>query len=624
MGERAKIATKTPRSKTENPISQKQKTSFHQSSTLPIDRILLLQRTIGNQAVQRLFKSGIIQAKLKIGQPGDIYEQEADRVAEQVMRMPEPRMQRQAEEKEEEEELIQTKEISSQTPEVTPDLESRIQSLSGGSQPLSESARAFFEPRFGQDFSQVRIHSDSQANMINRALNARAFTTGQDIFFRQGEFDPASSAGQKLLAHELTHVVQQEAVRRGLEGSRQGSLAIHCRSEEVKKEDVCLRNPESLTAEQLRMCIGNIYVAQREGRIAALKKLSAQLHKKMKQEMEALSDSEIEKKLKKVWSAYLKLSSVDARFVATELYLYYLRYETRRRIAEYKSFPGGEEKTKRFGKLPKSVLRGSGPKCLDAFYFNLEKLYPKESLEGIKDIQRVKHILIINKAIRRLQESRRYRSGVPEGVIIGAVRTEMDCQRVKYILIEMRDEKPPMVAWDPNQHVWRSTDKFAGGLLTKSMEALRKRGMTGEKVEIKTSRERYARDSSRAEKQASRWLAIKILGMMHERIRSATSGNYFFGLSLHQDYHSVILRAEIQDSRKGQIAYFWVDQHGQKRMPTVRSLANEIEAFFPEYWPSHSTIWQFVPMEEKGQGEEELKKASHLEETLREISSFED
>ncbi len=89
MYERAKIIAKTPEAKKENSVSKIRKTDFSQPVNSPIDYVLQLQRTIGNQAVQRLFKSGVIQAKLKIGQPNDIYEQEADGVAEQVMRMPE-------------------------------------------------------------------------------------------------------------------------------------------------------------------------------------------------------------------------------------------------------------------------------------------------------------------------------------------------------------------------------------------------------------------------------------------------------------------------------------------------------------------------------------------------------
>ena len=171
--------------------------------------LLALQRTHGNRYVQRVVAG--IQAKLKVGQPGDIYEQEADRVADAVMRMSEPQVQRQPEEekKKEEEGILQTKEVPSQTPEVTNDLESRIQSLKGGGQPLPESVRAYFEPRFGYDFSQVQLHKDLKAAEIARSVNACAFTTGNNIVFGADQYAPGTVTGRRLLAHELTHVIQQ-------------------------------------------------------------------------------------------------------------------------------------------------------------------------------------------------------------------------------------------------------------------------------------------------------------------------------------------------------------------------------------------------------------------------------
>jgi hypothetical protein len=219
--------------------------------------LLALQQTHGNRYVQRVVAG--IQAKLKVGQPGDVYEQEADRVEDAVMRMPEPEVQRQAEEEEEEkliqtkplaeqitpliqrqveeeeeEELIQTKALSeqitplvqrqegeeeeeeiqtkplpSQTSEVVSDVETRINSIRGGGQPLPGSTRAFFEPRFGRDFSQVRVHTGAQVAESARAVNARAFTTGRDVVFGAGQYAPGTGEGRKLMAHELTHVVQQ-------------------------------------------------------------------------------------------------------------------------------------------------------------------------------------------------------------------------------------------------------------------------------------------------------------------------------------------------------------------------------------------------------------------------------
>jgi hypothetical protein len=124
MSERARIVAQKTEAKKENSVSRIRKTDSSRSTSSLIDQILSLQRTIGNQAVQRLVNSGVIQAKLKIGQPNDIYEQEADRVAEQVMRMPDPRMQRQAEEKEEEEELIQTKSLAEQ---ITPLVQRQVE-----------------------------------------------------------------------------------------------------------------------------------------------------------------------------------------------------------------------------------------------------------------------------------------------------------------------------------------------------------------------------------------------------------------------------------------------------------------------------------------------------------------
>lgn len=89
-------------------------------------------------------------------------------------------------------------------------VESSIQNLQrGGGQPLSDSTRSFMEPRFGQDFSGVRVHSGHDAAATARSINARAFTLGRDVVFNSGEYQPDTPSGQRLLAHELTHVVQQ-------------------------------------------------------------------------------------------------------------------------------------------------------------------------------------------------------------------------------------------------------------------------------------------------------------------------------------------------------------------------------------------------------------------------------
>jgi hypothetical protein len=183
------------------------------------------------------FTTSPIQAKLTVGQPGDKYEQEADSVADRVMAMSEPAQVQREELGEEEEELqmkplaetisplVQREELleeeelqmkESPTPNsqlLTSSLEDRLSSSKGGGSPLSNDVRSFMEPRFGADFSGVRVHTGSEAVQMNRGVNAQAFAHGSDIYFGAGKA-PGKDA---LTAHELTHVVQQTgAVQREL------------------------------------------------------------------------------------------------------------------------------------------------------------------------------------------------------------------------------------------------------------------------------------------------------------------------------------------------------------------------------------------------------------------------
>ena len=213
------------------------------------EMIMRLHRTYGNNYVQRLLDSIGAQAKLTVSQPGDTYEQEADKVAEAVTRDTGVQVQRQPAE-EEEEELLQTKALqvqrqedeeeellqakalqvqpqeeeeevqmqSTESPQVVfRDLETRINTTRGGGQPMADGVRGTMEGAFGADFNDVRVHTNSEADVLNRQLNAKAFTTGQDIYFREGEYDPGTGAGRELLAHELTHVVQQTGAAKSIQ-----------------------------------------------------------------------------------------------------------------------------------------------------------------------------------------------------------------------------------------------------------------------------------------------------------------------------------------------------------------------------------------------------------------------
>lgn len=173
--------------------------------------------------IRQILRGPFIQAKLTVGAPDDVHEQEADCLAAEVMRIPplndstparvdppnrETPIQRQ--DLEDEEEIAQTKPESSTNTDVGPGIESRIHALQGGGEPLPPAEREFFEPRFGYDFSQVRIHDGPEAAESARALNAHAYTVGRDVVFGAGEYAPGSDSGRRLIAHELTHVVQQD------------------------------------------------------------------------------------------------------------------------------------------------------------------------------------------------------------------------------------------------------------------------------------------------------------------------------------------------------------------------------------------------------------------------------
>ena len=196
-----------------------------------------VQRSLFNSPQQ--LSASPIQAKLTIGEPKDKYEQEADRVASQVVEQihaptsaqstqgrsvqrqeekpeelqakPEITILQRQQEKPEELQAMSTlqRQEAIAGGEASTDLTSAINSARGGGQPLEADLQQSMGQAMGADFSGVRVHTDAQSDQLNRSIQAKAFTTGQDVFFRQGEYNPGSRGGQELIAHELTHVVQQ-------------------------------------------------------------------------------------------------------------------------------------------------------------------------------------------------------------------------------------------------------------------------------------------------------------------------------------------------------------------------------------------------------------------------------
>jgi hypothetical protein len=189
--------------------------------------------------------SPFFQPKLTVNQPNDVYEQEADAMADRVMRMAAPdhhenaffkpaadNIQRKCQHCEEEEK-VQRKENSGDNADGSYQLDSYVGSLGSSGQAMPESSRQFFEPRFGRDFSNVRIHTDTVAAKSAQSINALAYTTGNNIVFNSNQFSPESDGGRRLIAHELTHVIQQgdtDVVRRtpNCSAARSCCVADHC------------------------------------------------------------------------------------------------------------------------------------------------------------------------------------------------------------------------------------------------------------------------------------------------------------------------------------------------------------------------------------------------------------
>ena len=186
-----------------------------------------LGRRLGNASMRAL-----LQAKLTVSNPNDVYEQEADRVADQVMRTPTPALvQRRCAKCEDEMHRAADAPAGIQT--VDDATEQSVRGLPGRGAPLPNSVRSFMESRFDADFSDVRIHTDAHAHGLARAVEAQAFTVGRDVVFGAGHYAPDTEHGKRLLAHELTHVVQQTGAGARPTLARQVDLLVHERKPTV-------------------------------------------------------------------------------------------------------------------------------------------------------------------------------------------------------------------------------------------------------------------------------------------------------------------------------------------------------------------------------------------------------
>ncbi|MES0491493.1 MAG: DUF4157 domain-containing protein [Leptospirales bacterium] len=375
--------------------SSSSKTSTTSSSSRPQypqgihnarDYIMHLQRTIGNQAVGRLLKSGWLQRKLNIGPANDKYEQEADAVADKVVSMGEPQvgsadslgnsslretqqisrtpladsitpLQREtapeeedvqkASAKDEEEpqaKFIQSKcatcekeetqaklqrrpvnqaslcpkcrsnsplqmmqrkcipvRVNPMNRQLTPptnyhiqkkatgstpassNIESSIQSSRGGGRSLSAGERSYYEPRFGTSFGGVKIHTDSKAAHLSRSVNARAFTVGRDVFFGAGQYSPNTVQGKRLMAHELTHTVQQG-------GSLQRKPAQGGTGISKKKENPYIIDSNKILYIKVKKGEGLIRVLSRAFKYSMIKKVAGKPFDKLMKDVATWND----------------------------------------------------------------------------------------------------------------------------------------------------------------------------------------------------------------------------------------------------------------------------------------------------------------------------------------------
>jgi hypothetical protein len=175
--------------------------------------LLRLQRDRGNRYVQQVIGGAravpALQAKLAVGPPDDEHEREADHLARQVLRLAAGLQQGGGGADRAGVGAKTRRPGGARTARVAEDLERRLHDACASGRPLPAPLRAQLETAFGADFARVRVHTDDQAVTLSRDLQAQAFTSGPDVFFGAGRYAPGTPAGRGLLAHELTHVVQQ-------------------------------------------------------------------------------------------------------------------------------------------------------------------------------------------------------------------------------------------------------------------------------------------------------------------------------------------------------------------------------------------------------------------------------
>ena len=483
-----------------SPVRRKKSVTGQARETGQHDQLFNLQRKAGNQAVLQLMNSG---------QTPDHHEQEADHIAE------------------------------------------NLHASNGG-----ESTQAQTEAALGIEPGSVRIHTGPRAENAARALNARAFTAGNDIVFGRNEYSPASGEGQRLLTHELVHVAQQQ--------------------QDPQARSTLMRKVNFPTTEEL------------ESEIASLRIRLAELIQEETEEGKS-TDERVTVERRLAW-----LEGVAAEKDPNKSKIIYLRERIRQLRDEIKAAPPSSAKEEIALNIQDHEHELT--KALEANVANIESelidLYTSVDLTPAitEQINALENELRENEAelkiLRRIfspgkaeSVGQTYKAEVrPDmsGHCMGAVYKGMEALYSKKI----RSDIEAQVRKD-SREILKKTEKDTNNV-DRIMETLKQHSMAGEKVPIKYSFSKKTWDPS---------VEHTVLGM----VSSDHPGWYFFGLSVSGGWHSVILAV---DNSEGTPKIYWLDQNTKGFTKDVTGkLDKKMKEKWLEPWYgfSNSTIWPLLP-----------------------------
>jgi hypothetical protein len=475
-------------------------------------------------------------------------------------------------------------------------------------QPLDVKTRAFFEERFGHDFSQVRVHTDEQAARSAQEVNALAYTVGRDVSFGSGQFAPDTEAGQRLLIHELTHVLENE--RGHTTDNHLLRQVTPNRPAERQHETKSAPGPKDLDDEQLETYAKQLYEEVRSSgihgeRSVLLDQIIKELITRAMRRARNLGEEEVYIASNTFMKRFLAAPAGSGESMVSDLYWHIYSVENLR--CQRLSFMGfSTEKVKAFQAATPYSVRSGDQQCLETFIHHLEALYSKEELDSIDAIAFLRRVLAVNNIFKQLET--RSPNGVQEQAIIkGAAAHGISDEQTHAALLTMQAQN---VVTLRNKR-WVSTGEPFRGLLDTAMEgftAERRKQIDTElpglelEVPVKPMKGIILKTVGRDVTRASQDLAQQIFNAVEDYLRPVRPGHFFFALSLHQGYHSVMLHAEITPDLK--LKLFWKDQeHGglERSCATKALLAAEIKGFWPPpksqggYWPEFSTLWPLLP-----------------------------